>query len=147
MKRNPWLTIAFCTITGLAPWGSSAAARESNLPLPDQGSKATEAPLASTLDATSHIDPVMRALLIAMAARVLREAAASPDPVAALGESLERSLDAALASPETIRMVEALTGQAFKDVPEELRLALVAFGRSVLHHARREMLRKRSAAQ
>jgi hypothetical protein len=145
MKLNPWPTIVFCSITGLSAWWPSAAAGESNSLVADQGSKVTRAPLPSTLEATSQIDPVMRALLIAMAARMLREAAASPDPVTALGESLERSLAAALASPETVRMVEALTGHAFKDVPEELRLALAAFATSALHHARREMLRKRSA--
>ncbi|RPI46188.1 MAG: hypothetical protein EHM59_08120 [Betaproteobacteria bacterium] len=146
MKRNSWPTLAFCAIAGLGAWCLPAAASESSPSLTDRGPNVTEAPLPSTLESPSQIDPVMRALLIAMAARMLREAAASPDPVTALGDSLERSLAAALASPETVRMVEALTGQAFKDVPEELRLALAAFATSVLHHARREMLRRRSAS-
>ena len=74
---------------------------------------------------------------------MLREAAASPDPMGALGASVERTVSAALANPETLRMLEALTGQALKDVPEELRQALTAFAASMFAHTRREMLQPR----
>ena len=92
------------------------------------------------------MDPVVRAVLIAMAARMLREAAASPDPMGALGDSLERTVSAALANPETLRMLEALTGQALRDVPDDLRHALMAFAASMLAHTRREMMQSRRGA-
>lgn len=84
------------------------------------------------------MDPVMRAILFAMAAKVLREAAASPDPLAALGDSIERSIAAAGTNPQTLRTIEALTAQALKDAPPELRQALLAFIVSTLKQARRE---------
>jgi hypothetical protein len=125
MRRKRWLA-ALCSagVLGLAMAPALAQDRVASL----QGRQA-----ASSGAAPGHVqdaytlDPFMQAIIIAMAARILREAAASPDPVAALAESVERSVVAALANPETARLVEALTGHAFKDVPEELRQAIVAF--------------------
>jgi len=80
----------------------------------------------------------MRAILLALAARVLREAAASPDPLASLGDAIERSITSAATNPQTLKTIEALTAQALQDAPPELRQALLAFIVSTLKHARRE---------
>ena len=58
----------------------------------------------------------------------------------ALGESLERTLASAVASPESLRLAEALVAQAFTDVPEELRQPLALFAASMLASLRRDML-------
>jgi len=84
------------------------------------------------------MDPMMRAILFALAARVLREAAASPDPLGSLGDAIERSVTSAATNPRTLKTIEALTAQALKDAPPELRQALLAFIVSTLKHARRE---------
>ena len=117
-----------------------AAAHERRAPLQNEPAQS-----AQVHESEVALDPVMRALLIAMAARMLREAAASPDPVAALAGSVERSVSAALANPETMRLIAALTGQAFKDVPEELRQAIVAFTVSAFAKLRRDTLHGRPA--
>ena len=142
MSIKRWLT-TFCSIGlvggcfhALAHEPGSSPQAQPQYPAPPAPHSLHEAPVA--------MDPVMRAVLIAMAARMLREAAASPDPMTALGESLERNLAAAVVNPETVRMVEALTGQALKEVPEGLRNAIVAFAVSMLNNARREMLPNRS---
>ena len=93
------------------------------------------------------MDPVMQAILLAMAARVLREAAASPDPLDALGRTLERSVAAAAADPRTLKTIEALTSQALKEAPPELRQALFEFISGALAHARREREAARSSAR
>jgi len=136
MKALRWLLV-LCAAGALVVPSASAHERRSPQQAPAQSAYVHESEVA--------LDPVMRALLIAMAARILREAAASPDPVAALADSVERSVSAALASPETMRLVEALTGHAFKDVPEELRQAIVAFTVSAFAKLRREMLQGRNA--
>lgn len=84
------------------------------------------------------MDPVLQAILLAMAARVLREAAASPDPLDALGRTLERSLASAAADPRTLKTIEALTASALRDAPPELRRALFEFIAGALAHARRD---------
>ena len=104
-------------------------------------SRSTEAGAADTMD------PVMRAILLAMVAKVLREAAASPDPLATLGETIDRSVTSAMASPQTFKTIEALTAQALKEAPPELRQALLAFIASALKHARREGSQARSEAR
>jgi hypothetical protein len=88
-------------------------------------------------------DPALRALLLGLAASMLREAAASPDPLNALGDSLERKLMSALRSPEASRLMEALLAQAFRDAPEELREPLTLFAGSMLDSVRRELLEER----
>lgn len=88
--------------------------------------------------AVEPLDPVMQAILLAMTARVLREAAADPDPLEALGRTLERSVAAAAADPRTLRTIEALTAQALKDAPPELRQALLQFIVGALERARRD---------
>jgi len=100
-----------------------------------------ESPPAATAEPT--LDPVMRALLIGLAARILTEAARSPDPMNTLGDSLERALASALRSPASARMIESLMGHALKDVPFELREPLALFAGSMLESARREMLDNR----
>ena len=89
------------------------------------------------------IDPLVQAILIAAAASVLREAAASPDPVAALGDSIERKLMFALRSPELARFLDQLIAEALKDAPQELREPLAQFAGAMLNNFRREMLEKR----
>jgi hypothetical protein len=86
------------------------------------------------------MDPLMRALVIGIAANILREAAAQPDPVDALGNAVERRVVAALADPNTMRLVESALRHAFQDAPLELREPLALFASSVLHSMRREML-------
>ncbi len=93
--------------------------------------------------AEPSIDPVMRALLIGLAARMLTEAARSPDPMGTLGDSMERALSSALRSPASARMLEGLVGHALKDVPPELREPLALFAGSMLESVRREMLDNR----
>ena len=124
---------------------ATASAHERPALTQAESSPSTEAPRAFTPDSALEMDPFMRAVIIAMAARMLREAAASPDPVAALADSVERTVAAAVASPESVRLVEALTGQAFKDVPAELRQAIVEFAVSAFAKMRRDMLQGRRA--
>jgi hypothetical protein len=76
-----------------------------------------------------------------MVAKALREAAASPDPLAALGDTIERSAASAAADPRTLQTIESLAVHALKDAPPELRQALVDFVASTLRHARREQAR------
>jgi hypothetical protein len=96
--------------------------------------------------AVEPMDPVMQAILLAMAARVLREAAASPDPLEALGRTLERMAASAAADPRTLETIEALSAQVLKEAPPELREALVGFILGALDHARRERQAPRPAA-
>jgi hypothetical protein len=86
------------------------------------------------------LDPIVRALVIGIAANILREAAAQPDPVDALGHAVERRISAALADPNTMRLAERALQHAFQDAPVELREPLALFATSVLHGMRREML-------
>lgn len=86
------------------------------------------------------LDPLVRALVIGIAANILREAAAQPDPVDALGNAVERHIVAALADPNTMRLVESAVKHAFQDAPVELREPLALFAASVLHSMRSEML-------
>ena len=93
------------------------------------------------------VDPLVQAILIAAAASVLREAAASPDPVSTFAESLERKLVFALRSPETARLVDQLVAEAVKDAPQELREPLAQFASAMLNNFRREMLEKRQGSK
>ena len=101
-------------------------------PLPVAGSAAYPA-----------MDPIVRALVIGIAANILREAAAQPDPVEALGNAVERRIVSALADPNTMRLVEKALQHAFQDAPVELREPLALFAASVLHNMRRDILQDR----
>lgn len=122
---------------GLLGLAGGAVARDVVTPLEPHPPvhQGTAAPSASTVE---PMDPVMQAILLAMAARALREAAASPNPLDALGRTLERSLASAAADPRTLQTIEALTASALKDAPPELRKALFEFIAGTLAHARRE---------
>lgn len=89
--------------------------------------------------ADSTLDPALRALLVGIAASLLREAAASPDPMNALGETLQKRLASVLRSPEAARLIESLIAQAFKDAPTELREPLALFAQSMLKNMRRDL--------
>lgn len=89
------------------------------------------------------IDPLTQALLIGLAASVLREAAESPDPMATLGRSIERKLMFALRSPELARALDGIIAEAVKDAPHELREPLAQFAIAMLDSFRREMLERR----
>jgi hypothetical protein len=84
-------------------------------------------------------DPFVRALIIGVLASILREAAAQPDPLEALGDAIERKLALALSSPETVRLLEQALRQALQSAPEELREPLAKFGASVLRNLRRQL--------
>jgi hypothetical protein len=86
------------------------------------------------------MDPIVRALVIGIAANILREAAAQPDPVDALGNAVERRIVAVLSDPNTMRLVERALQHAFQDAPVELREPLALFAASVLHNMRRDIL-------
>ena len=94
--------------------------------------------------AQSAMDPLMQALLIGLAASVLKEAAASPDPIATVGESIERKLMFALRSPEFARLLDQLIADAVKDAPPELREPLAQFAGAMVNNLRREMLERRT---
>ena len=89
------------------------------------------------------IDPLVQAILIAAAASVLNEAAASPDPVATLGDSIERKLMFALRSPELAQLLDQLIAEAVKQAPQDLREPLAQFAGAMLNNFRRELLDKR----
>jgi len=138
MRVRVWLA----TLSAVAAFAAGVPSASAH----DLGTRQTPRPSAGEqprYDSQTTIDPFMRAVLIAMAARILREAAASPDPAAALGESLERALVAAMASPDTLRILEAMTGQALQEVPYELRQAMVAFATSMLAQMRRDLAQNR----
>jgi len=86
------------------------------------------------------MDPAIRALLVGLAASLLSEAAASPDPMVALGDSLERKLLLALRSPEFSELINGLIGQAAEEAPAELREPIALFAIATLNSLRREML-------
>jgi hypothetical protein len=107
-----------------------------------EGSFAREAaPLISEADAdgASTLDPALRALMVGIAASMLREAAASPDPMNTLGSTLQQNLASVLRSPDAVRLIESLVAQAFKDAPAELREPLELFASSMLKNMRREL--------
>jgi len=89
------------------------------------------------------LDPAISAVLVALAAAMLRDAAASPDPMASLGQAFERTLSNAISSPETARLIESIVATAVKDAPPELREPLAQFALSMLRSARRDMGRDR----
>jgi hypothetical protein len=124
-----WLALLPATAFAIASLAHEATPR---VPPPAQ---ATPYPGAS-----AQIDPVLRALVLGIAASILREAAAAPDPVEALGDAVERRLAAALANPNTMRLAESALQQALQDAPIELREPLTAFALGVLRNMRREML-------
>lgn len=128
MNRFKALLLALAGVCTFCGSPASLALEPADLPARDAGGMQEPA-----------MDPVLRALLIGMAASLLREAAQSPDPLNALGETLERKLMFALRSPEMARLVEALVGQAFRDVPLELREPLAQFAQSMLHSMRRDL--------
>ncbi len=125
----------------VAASAGTALSHEPPVRAPAQGDSALPSPHADRY-AGGHatIDPVMRALVIGIAASILREAAAQPDPVEALGDALERRLSAALANPNTMRLAESALQQALRDAPPELREPLAAFALSVLQSMRRDLL-------
>jgi hypothetical protein len=128
---------AFFAVSG----AGTVLAHESPLRAPVHGEPAVRGPQADSYAGThATIDPLMRALVIGIAASILREAAAQPDPVEALGDAVERRLSAALANPNTMRMAESALQQALQDAPPELREPLAAFALSVLRNMRRDML-------
>ena len=137
MRVRVWLA----TLSAFAAFAAGVPSASAH----DPGTRQAPRPSAGEQPRYSQttIDPFMRAVLIAMAARILREAAASPDPAAALGESLERALAAAMANPDTLRILEGMTGQALQEVPYELREAMVAFATSMLAQMRRELAQNR----
>jgi len=94
----------------------------------------------ATPQAQPAIDPLVQALLIGLAASVLREAAASPDPITTMGESIERKLAFALRSPEIALLLDQLVASAVKDAPLELREPLAQFATAMLNNLRRDML-------
>jgi hypothetical protein len=104
--------------------------------------EAAPAPAITAAPAVPTMDPAMRALLIGIAANMLREAATSSDPMGGLSSSIERTMTGLLRSPETLRLVEGLVGMAFKDAPVELREPLALFAASMVQNLRREMLRE-----
>lgn len=91
------------------------------------------------------IDPLVQALLIGLAASVLREAAASPDPLATFADSLERKLSFALRSPELARLLDQLIADAVKDLPADLREPLAQFAGAMLNTLRSDLLARRQA--
>ena len=93
------------------------------------------------------VDPLIQAILVAAAASILREAAASPDPAAALAESLDRKLISALRSPEAARLLDQLIAEAVKEAPQELREPLAQFASAMLNNFRREMLERRQRSK
>ena len=145
MKARAWLVI-LCTASFLTTGISAASAHEAG-PRTQPRTPQSSQPLPALSDPQFGMDPVMRALLIAMAARILREAAASPDPAAALADALDRSLSAAMASPEALRVLEAVTNQVMKDVPDDLREAMVAFAASLFAQIRRDLVQNRSQSR
>ncbi len=140
MNRMQRMFGAFAAIAALGA-GDGAYAHP---PAPQGPGQGESAPRALQPDAHAGapvtIDPLLRALAIGIAASILREAAAQPDPVEALGEAVERRLAAALANPNTLRMAESALQQALRDAPPELREPLAAFALSVLRSMRRDML-------
>lgn len=88
------------------------------------------------------LDPLVRDVLIALVASLLREAAESPDPLATLGEALNRKLVNLMSSPAAPAMIEGLLSGALKDVPAELREPLGLFAASVLAQLRRDLARQ-----
>lgn len=125
MRTLPCLALA--ALLGLAPCAPAQTVAPRD---PEQS------PLPDVATPADTMDPVLRAILFAMAARALRDAAASGDPLAALADTLERSITAAATSPQNLRTVEALAAHALKDAPPELRQALSDFIVSALKHAR-----------
>jgi len=128
-------------VFSVAANAGTALSHEPPVPAPAQGEPALRSPHADGY-AGGHatIDPVMRALVIGIAASILREAAAQPDPVEALGDAVERRLAAALANPNTMRLAESALHQALQDAPPELREPLAAFALSLLRNMRRDLL-------
>ena len=89
------------------------------------------------------MDPLVRALIIGIAASILREAAAQPDPVEGLGNAIERRVASALADPNTMRLVEGALRRALREAPEELREPLAEFVSALVRDLRHEMLQDR----
>lgn len=133
MKRLPLIL----TCAGALALAGVAGAQDVLTPLEPTAPRHQER-MAPSPTLVEPMDPVMQAILLAMAARVLREAAASPDPLDALGRTLERSVASAAADPRTLKTIEALTANALKDAPPELRKALFEFIAGALAHARRD---------
>ena len=138
-------TLAWIVAVAAFTCAGAAGARDSApqvRPLQPDDPTLRAAPRAAERSAAVEMDPVMRALLIGIAASILREAAAQPDPVEALGNAVERRLAAAAANPNTMRLAEAALAQAVQDAPPELREPLAQFATSVLHSMRRELLKE-----
>lgn len=138
MRRSSTKRLALIlTCAGALGPAGVASAQDVLTPLEPNAPRAQER-MAPSPTLVEPMDPVMQAIMLAMAARVLREAAASPDPLDALGRTLERSVASAAADPRTLKTIEALTASALKDAPPELRKALFEFIAGALAHARRD---------
>lgn len=140
MKRCKALVLSFVLGT-VAAASMPAHALEAQTPPATVVVESTPGTGVATAPAAPTMDPAMRALLIGIAANMLREAATSADPMGGLSSSIERTLTGLLRSPETLRLVEGLVGMAFKDAPAELREPLAMFASSMVQNLRREMLR------
>lgn len=116
---------------------ASAAAAQStgNGAPPGEAPAPLGIPADGPLAGAESMDPMVRAVLFALVARALRDAAKSPDPLGALAETLERSITSAATSPQALKTIEALTAHALKDAPPELRQALGEFILSALRNA------------
>ena len=142
MNRMLSMFGAFVAIAALLTGGAAVAHQPAPQPrVPSQDDSAQRAPQPDAYAGSPvTIDPLMRALMIGIAASILREAAAQPDPVEALGDAVERRLAAALANPNTMHLAESALQRALQDAPPELREPLAAFALSVLRNMRRDML-------
>jgi hypothetical protein len=136
MKHLKPLTFALCLAGSATLPGGPALAHE-------YGTDARGPAVRAETEREPTLDPVLRAVLLGLAASLLREAAASPDPAGAFGEALERKLLLVLRSPEFARMAESFVGHATKDVPPELREPLQQFALAMLKSLRRDMLEGR----
>lgn len=131
-----WVTMAALLAFGTA--GSGLAHEVAPRPAPQHGVPA--AGIEPGVAAQPTMDPLVRALVIGIAASILREAASQPDPLEALGDAVERRAAAALADPNTLQLIDAAVQRAVRDAPAELREPLALFASSVARSLRRELL-------
>lgn len=131
--------LARCALLAACLVAASAFAHESQLVSePAQVPPRAQAPAGEA----PVVDPMVKAILIAVAANLLREAAASPDPISTLGSSFERVLGNFVRSPQAAQLLQGLIGAAVRDVPEELREPLAQFAGSMLNGLRSDLLRE-----
>lgn len=135
MKRMLLLSVVMLGLAGMVGVTSGTVIARESAP---RGAEAQTSRLVPIADPAT--DPAIRALVLQLAASVLREAAASPDPIQALANALERKLMFALRNPELARLAESAIGEAVKDAPSELREPLALFAIALLGNFRHEML-------